>query len=264
MAIFYESLQKFPSAQTVCIAVHGLNNRPDVLTDVISVFESLQTPVISVGLTGHNQDPESLKQITEDTWRNDVLKAYDMLPNRNVKLVFVGYSLGAALGIDILSEQRRFDKMVLLAPAIAPRKPVQFLGRVAGKFPALPLYSAVPERYRANTHLPLRAYDMLHHIYMSVKKKQFAHANIPTLVFMDPKDETMSLDVLNQTIETCQLSNWHLLPLDSDHVDFDTRFHHMIMDKKTMGPKNWELFVHHVRNFLNEETKGKVEDKSSH
>lgn len=258
MAIFYQSLQKFPSAQEVCIIVHGLNNKPDVLMDVANLFESLQIPVILVGLTGHNQDPERLKTINEDIWRSDVLQAYNMATNKNAKLFLVGYSLGAAVGLDILSEQTKFDKMVLLAPAIAPRTPIQFLGRVAGKFPAFPLYSAVPERYRANKSLPLKAYDTLHHIYTSLKKKRFAHANVPTLVFMDPKDETMSLDVLNRTIETCQLSNWHLLPLDSDHLDSHTMFSHMIMDKKTMGPKNWELFVHHVRDFLKEETKGKV------
>lgn len=252
MAIIYQSLHKFPSAQSACIMVHGLNNKPDVLMDVADLLESLEIPVITVGLTGHNQDAECLKDISEDTWRNDVLEAFKMPAKRNLKCLFVGYSLGAALGLDILSDHIKFDRMVLLAPAIAPRKPVQFLGRVAGKFPAFPLYSAVPERYRANSYLPLRAYDALHHIYTSLKKKRFKHANVPTLVFMDPKDETMSMEVLQQTVEDCQLSHWTILTLDSDHVDAQTMFHHMIMNKKTMGPKNWTDFVRHVKDFIRE------------
>ena len=222
--------------------------------DVASLFESLQIPVVTVGLTGHNQDADRLKDISEDTWRNDVLEAYHMsVNNKDVKFCLVGYSLGAAVGLDILSAQIKFNKMVLLAPAIAPRTPVQFLGRVAGKFPSFPLYSAVPERYRANSFLPLKAYDALHHIYSSVKKKRFAHANVPTLVFMDPKDETMSLEVLTRTIEDCELKQWEILELDSDHIHEHARFHHMIMDKNTMGPHNWELFVHHVKDFLKED-----------
>ncbi len=251
MAIFYQSLQKFPLAQTVCIIVHGLNNKPDVLTDVANLLESLEIPVVTVGLTGHNQDDaERLKDIKEEIWRNDVLQAYNMPKKKNVEFLLVGYSLGAAVGLDILSEKTKFDKMVLLAPAIAPRIPVQFLGRVAGKFPSFPLYSAVPEGYRANSYLPLKAYDTLYHIYTSVKKKRFAHANVPTLVFMDPKDETMSLEVLKHIIEDYQLNLWNVLTLHSDHIDAHTRFHHMIMDKKTMGSKNWDLFVRNVKDFL--------------
>lgn len=250
MAIFYQSLQKFPSAQTVCIIVHGLNNKPDALTDIAELFEAFRIPVITVGLTGHNEDFERLKSINEITWHNDVLQAYKLSARKNAKILLVAYSLGATISLDILSNNIKFDKMVLLAPAIAPRKPVQLLGSVAGKFPAFPLYSIVPEKYRANPYLPLKAYDVLFQLYKSLKKKRFSHANVPTLVVIDPKDETMSLEGIKLTIEKCHLNQWSILALDSDHVNTHTRFHHMILDRETMGDKNWQLFVQHVKDFL--------------
>lgn len=253
MAIFYQSLQKFPSSKGVCILVHGLNNKPEVLTDIVNFVESLSIAVVVVSLTGHQDDFEKLKTIEKETWKEDVRQAYALSYRKGVKTFLVAYSLGAIIGLDILSEEIKFDKMILLAPAIAPRKPVKLLEYLAPIMPLFPLYSIVPSIYRANAYLPLKAYDALFQLFRSLKRKKFAHANVPTMVVIDPDDETMSLEEIKKTITDYSLNRWKLLLLDSDHVD-KAKFHHLIIDRKAMGNKNWEVFVQQVEGFLKEMT----------
>lgn len=252
MAIFYQSLQKFPSSKITSILVHGLNNKPEVLTDIAQWLESLSIPVVIVSLTGHQQDFEKLKNIKKETWQEDVLEAYTLSYKKGTKIFLIAYSLGATISLDILSEKVKFDKMILLAPAIAPRKPIQLLEYFAPILPLFPLFSIVPSMYRANSYLPLRAYDVLFQLYRSLKQKKFVHTNVPTLVIIDPNDETMSLQEIKKTITVYHLNYWKLLILDSRHSQESVMFHHLIIDKKAMGSKNWEVFTRHVAQFMNE------------
>lgn len=252
MAIFYQNLQKFPSAKATCVLVHGLNNKPEVLTDIVHFLESLYIPVVMVSLTGHQQDFEKLKTIKKENWKEDVLQAYALSHKKGAKTFLIAYSLGAAIGLDILTEKIRFDKMILLAPAIAPRQPVKLLEFFAPLLPLFPLYSIVPSMYRANAYLPLKAYDVLFQLYRSLKQKKFAHTNVPTLVVIDPNDETMSVEEIKKTIAVYHLDHWRLLLLDSNHTGKQTKFHHLIIDKQAMGDKNWTVFTQHVKSFLKE------------
>lgn len=250
MAIFHQSLQKFPSSSAACLLVHGMNNRPEVLNDITDFLESLALPVVSVCLTGHHHDFNKLNTISKKIWEQDVLEAYQLIRKRNKKIYLLAYSLGAAISLDILSEEIRFDKMVLLAPAIAPRIHVKLLQYIAPLFPTLPLFSIAPKGYNVNPYLPLRAYQVLIQLFHSLRKKKLAYANIPCLLVMDPKDETMSLSTLKKMIKDYHLNCWDILSLDSKNVVGQVKFHHLIIDKNAMGASNWGIFTNSVKTFL--------------
>lgn len=253
MATYSQNIRKFPASKAVCLLVHGLNNTPEVLKDLSDLLESFSIPVISIGLTGHVKDADKLKTITRPAWENDVLSAYQEAKEKYEKIYFVGYSLGAAIGLDILSEEVKFDKMVLLAPAIAPRALVKLLKYVAPLWPSLPLFSLTPPSYRSNPYLPLKTYAVLFEIYQSLKKKKFAHANLPALVVMDPKDETMDLNKIKLTKYKCGLNRWEIFILNSEEAKKNIPFHHLIVDKKGMGMQNWEAFTSRLQDFLREQ-----------
>ena len=250
MAIFKQNLSQFPNAKAACLLVHGLNNKPEVLFDIANFLESLSLPSVIIGLTGHNNDITNLESITKKIWHQDVLDGYKLIKKKCDDVYFIGFSLGASIGLDMISESIHYKKMILLAPAIAPRIPVKFLDYISPVLPSLPLYSMAPKSYIANKYLPLKCYKVLLSIYKSVHKKKFASANIPTLVFADPKDETMSLGDIKKLIENYQLSNWKLILLDSNNVVSKVSFHHLIVDREAMGFENWEVFKKEVSAFL--------------
>ncbi len=242
MAIYRQNLSKFPNAGAACLLVHGLNNRPQVLLDIANLLETISLPMVMVSLTGHQNDFEKLNAITKESWSEDVMEGYQLIKKSFDKIYLIGFSLGGSIGLDIISKRTRFDKMILLAPAIAPRIPVKLLQYISPILPSLPLYSLAPENYIANKYLPLKAYEVLLDIFKSVHKKQFAHANVPTLLIADPKDETMSLSDIRKLMVRFKLSNWKILLLNSDDVVSKVRFHHLIIDREAMGLENWDEF----------------------
>lgn len=250
MAIFQNNLSAFPPANAAALLVHGLNNKPEVMLDMAQFLEALSIPSVIISLTGHNQDFGKLDAINKNIWHQDVLEGYALIKKHCSKVFLVGFSLGASIGLDIISERIKFDKMVLLAPAIAPRLPVKFLEYISPILPSLPIYSMAPESYIANKYLPIKSYKVLLSIYKSLHKKNFALVNIPTMVIVDPKDETMSIENIKSLITKYGLSKWKVLSLDSDNVVSKVRFHHLIIDREAMGYKNWEVFTNQVSVFL--------------
>src|SRR5690606_23906564 len=118
----------------------GLNNKPEVMRDIEQFLDSLKIPSVIISLTGHNHDSEKLDSIDNTIWRKDVLEGYNLIKSYQ-NIFLIGFSLGASLGLDIVSESIKFDKMILLAPAIAPRLPVKFLEYISPIIPSLPIYS---------------------------------------------------------------------------------------------------------------------------
>lgn len=250
MAIFQNNLSKFPDVKAAALLVHGLNNRPEVMHDIAQLLEALLIPSVIISLTGHHQDFEKLENINKNIWRQDVLEGYDLIRKSYKQVFFVGFSLGGSVGLDVVSERVKFDKMILLSPAIAPRLPVKFLEYISPILPSLPIYSMAPENYIANKYLPLKSYKVLLSIYKSLHKKKFSLVNVNTMLVIDPKDETMSVENIKSLITKYGLSKWKLLLLDSDDVVSKVRFHHLIIDKEAMGSKNWNDFREKVSAFL--------------
>lgn len=250
MAIFKQNLSQFPNAKAACLLVHGLNNKPEVLLDIADFLQRLSLPTVLVGLTGHNNDLTTLESITNRIWYQDLLEGYELIKKKYDNVYFIGFSLGASIGLDIMSESIQFKKMILLAPAIAPRIPVKFLDYISPLLPSLPLYSMAPKNYIANKSLPLKCYKVLLSIFKSIHKKKFASVNVPTLVFADPKDETMSVRDIEKIIEKHQLTNWKLILLNSDNVVSNVGFHHLIIDRQAMGFDNWEVFKKKASTFF--------------
>lgn len=86
-----------------------------------------------------------------------------------------------------------FQRMVLLAPAITLRWYASLL-RLGRYFPNLEFVSFTPKEYRAHDATTGAAYAALFAGGDSLQKAEGSTLNVPTLVIMDPRDRTVSID----------------------------------------------------------------------
>ena len=242
--------------KAITLVVHGLNVRPDAMFPIIEWLKQHGSDTCLVKLAGHHENSIPLQQVSFAAWESSMRKGYDYAKNiaieNKLPLVFLGYSLGALLGQLLLSSPEKpiaFDKQILLAPAIALRKRVNLL-RFFFLFNDLRLPSFTPEAYRANKGLPVKWYKVVFKMNSNMRKGRCHKLNIPTLVFIDPKDELISYSRLAELCRRYQLTRYELVALDSDVRTGERPYHHLIINELAMGSRNWQLMTSKMRDFI--------------
>jgi esterase/lipase len=252
---YYPSLLTGRTA--VSLVAHGLNQKPEAMLSLVSWLNSHGSDVYLINLSGHHQNSIAIKDVTSSVWHTEMLEGYQMARKTSlaasVPLYFLGYSLGALLGQSMVAlsmENAPFDKQVLIAPAFAIRRRsylIRFLC-LFGKQRKLPSYT--PEGYRVNESLPLLIYELLFTEERRIFKSKFRKLNIPTLVIIDPKDELISYKRLLKQINKFGLTNYRVVVLDQNTKDRDCKYHHLIIDERTMGAGNWKMVTCEMGKFL--------------
>lgn len=213
--------------------------------------------VYLVTLSGHHPNGIDLKEITASTWQEEMLRSYkaarEASLNNSVPLYFLGYSLGALLGqtmIQLPGQNVPFHKQILMAPAVAIRPRAYLLKCLFffGKGIMIPSYTL--EGHGVNKSLPLRIYQIIFEEERKFLQTGFNGSTIPTLIFIDPKDELISYRKLVQCTNKLQFSNYQLVALDDDLTHRNTRYHHLIIDEETMGRKNWDMATKKMEEFF--------------
>lgn len=125
------------------LIIHGFTATPDSLAILEGPLKALGLPVGMPLLTGHGKpSPEALRGITCRQWIDDVSRALQEMAAKAKKIVVVGHSMGALLGLQLAAAYPGIvDSLVLAAPALrlssllAPGRPLNFV--------AVPLSSVV-------------------------------------------------------------------------------------------------------------------------
>ncbi len=250
---FYPSL--LPVKTAVSLVAHGLNQKPDAMLSLVSWMTKQGSDVYLVKLSGHHKGGRDIQNVTASVWQKEMLEGYQLAKRASldaaVPIFFLGYSLGALLGqsMAVAMDSALFDKQVLIAPAIAIRSRSYLIKLLFffGKQRHLPSFT--PREYRVNKSLPLLIYDYLFTEERKILKSGFNKLNIPTLIIIDPKDELVSYKKLLQLISRFGLSNYRVVVLD-DVKERSGAYHHLIVDEKTMGPKNWKMATGAIGRFL--------------
>ncbi len=252
---FYPSL--LPGKTAVTLVAHGLNLKPEAMLPLSSWLTGHGSDVYLIKLSGHHKNSIAIKDVTAPVWQTEMLAGYKMAKeassNGSVPLFFLGFSLGALLGqsmIALTMESAPFEKQVLLAPAIAVRRRSYLIKLLffLGKQRVLPSYT--PKGYRVNDSLPLLIYDVLFSEERKVLGSGFKGLNIPTLIIIDPKDEMVSYKRLLRQISRFGLTNYQMIALDHRSKDNRRKYHHLIIDEKSMGKRNWERVTREIGRFL--------------
>jgi esterase/lipase len=181
------------------LVIHGLNTKPEKMDQIIKELTENGYDVYSLKLSGHNHDLDRMKKVTYEGWRDEVKSAYDVVQAKNKKdggkLTLAAYSLGGALAMDMLANNPglKVDQSILFAPAIevkATSHLIKFF-ELFGKDYIVP--SFCPEDFRAERGTSVAAYLALFKAIDHLHKGDLKLLNIPTLVFIDKKDELVSI-----------------------------------------------------------------------
>ena len=252
-------------SKAVALSIHGLNFNPEKMGAIIKELNASEIDVLNVSLYGHGENYtrrenmagdaarlESFKTASYQLWKAEAYQAYLRAQKRSrqngVPLFFVGYSLGGLLGLDLLTSnpQVRFEKTVLFAPAIEMHA-INYLVKLLSPFPRLVIPSYTVEAYRANNGTPVAAYLAFFESLSHFKKHAGPLLNIPTLIFLDKRDELISFLGTEKMISAKNLSQWELYPVEKQAVSGPARRHHLIIDETTTGEAVWQKMMTAIR-----------------
>lgn len=116
--------------QNGVLLVHGYNETAYALRNVGEIFANQGYLVRSLMLPGHGTSPIELTTIPRKTWKETVEYGIRSLRPDCESLTVVGNSLGCALGlIYAYRYPELIDRLLLLAPALGVRTPMDYFAR---------------------------------------------------------------------------------------------------------------------------------------
>ncbi len=252
----------------VALVVHGLNLNPDRMTNLIRILNTMGIGALQVSLKGHgdNFEPlpgmaladarmEAFKSVSHQIWADDFLKAYryimQLRPDPDVPLFLIADSFGALLALDLsLNEPDvEFGRMVLFAPAVSMRGRNSLI-RLLSPFPRFVVPSLSPGFYKANRGTPQTAYAVVFETLARFERSIGPKINIPTLVFIDPKDELVSYEGLRALLKQHELDRWRVFRVEKDMTTAATRIHHLIIDPASVGQSTWRGMMERMHRHL--------------
>jgi esterase/lipase len=260
----------------VALVIHGLNSRPDKMESIIARMNDVGIDCLNLSLRGHGENysdlshtesadarMETFKSVTYPLWKTEVYQAYKRVERISklytTPLFFVGFSMGGLLGVDLLCSHPgvQFDKMVLFAPAIKMHKRNSLL-KILSPFPRIVIPSIADRSYLTNDGTSIAAYNALFEIYAHLENNLNPNKiNIPTIVFIDAKDELISFSGLQNMIQDQNLDQWKIHPVKKDKTATKIKMHHLIIDETSVGKKMWQEIVNEtITHFLGRQAAG--------
>ncbi|OGQ79518.1 MAG: hypothetical protein A2289_05635 [Deltaproteobacteria bacterium RIFOXYA12_FULL_58_15] len=246
-----------PTPRAVALVMHGLNQEPSRMNELIVELNNMGVAVMRLDLIGHGSDPISRQQtfasVDADTWRRQTRCGYLLTRERadvtGVPLVFVAFSLGALVGVDLVNGGgARFEAMVLLAPALCVHWYASGV-RLLSAWPGLVLPSSAPEADRANFGTPIAAYEALFALQEGLEPLARDRINVPTLVFIDEDDELVDAAALRAMIADYGLNRWQGISLRKS-IDAEQTYHHVIAYQRAVGQQSWSAMLERIKRHL--------------
>lgn len=252
----------------VALVIHGLNLRPDKMESIIALLTHSCIDVLNLSLRGHGRNytqkanvdgskarMETFKTVSYEYWIKEVHRAYGLAGDRSrekqVPLFLIGFSLGGLMGAALfaLYPDVYINRMVLLAPALHIYK-IYYLAKLLSPFPRLVIPSFFIKSYCSNRGTPVAAYIALFEAIEHFNKNMAPKLNVPTLIFIDTRDEFVSYRRLKRIIKNGGLHQWRLHPVKKSTTGAKEKMHHLIIDESSIGKDAWNemrgLIIHHL------------------
>ena len=252
----------------VALVVHGLNLKPERMQSIILELNDAGIDVLNLSLRGHGNNflknknlstdearLESFRTVTYSLWLDEIynayLKARERASKNNVPVYFVGYSIGALMGCDLILTHPdvNYDRIVLFAPALNITVE-SYLLKALMPFPNIVIDSLSPICYRANKGTPMAAYKALFDAVNCFNNNLNNKLNKPTLIFIDDRDEFVSCSKLNEIITRCNLDRWKIQIIRKDDNIGEKVSHHLIIDRDSVGKRMWKQMKGAIKRHL--------------
>ena len=229
----------------IVLVLHGLNLKPSKMDSIGQFLLQRNFLVIRGSLKGHRGSLKEQKQIHESEWLKDIERLKCLVENYanewKVPKYFLGYSLGALATLSHTSKAQNqiFDKQFLIAPATH----THWYSKIPGNLRIVPGQWSLPsknlEEYRSLESTSFSAYFSMSKLRDLFKKEKSIH-NIPTIIFMDPKDELVSLNRILKFKRKNNLQNWQIIQTTNANHLLKESFHHLIIDERSLGKAHWK------------------------
>ena len=258
-------VNRFHKLNGVALVIHGLNLRPERMKPIITGLNQAGIDVLNLSLHGHGsnyvpkrhidideQRLESFRTVTYEMWSSEVYRAYGQIrkkaDRKQVPVFLVGYSLGGLLGCDLLVSHPDvfFDRMILFAPALNVTIE-SYLLKALAPFPALVIDSLSPKSYRSNDGTPMAAYKAVFETISHFETNISMKLNVPTIIFIDEKDEFVSCSRLKEMIAQNKLDQWQVQVIQKDYDVNNRTTHHQMIDKDSVGRNTWKHIVNAMK-----------------
>jgi esterase/lipase len=242
----------------VILLAHGLNLKPSKMNSLAHSFSRHGYFSLRVSLSGHRGNLSEMKLVNRNLWLSEMKAHYCMALEKSqqlgLPLYFIGYSLGAAVLLDLLKSRdlkNNFQKMVVIAPAIRVHWYTRFPKLLAFFSRKIVIPSLNNEDYRMHKGTTTAAYEALHKIIDKFDTPHKKKLKNPILVIIDPDDELVSLSKIETMIEENKLDNWDIFKVSNDKASVAKKYHHLIIDPPTMGEVNFSQMESRILKFLN-------------
>ena len=115
--LHYTNNHKYPQNETAALLIHGFGDSPEEMKLLGDYLHKNNIDAHYVLLLGHGTTLQELRKTRWTDWYSSVKEKFDSLNKQYKKIIIIGFSTGANLGI-LLSLERKADKLILLSPAL--------------------------------------------------------------------------------------------------------------------------------------------------
>lgn len=241
----------------IALVVHGLNQRPQCMAPLIDLLAERGIGCLGLVLAGHGdnyiRNPglslaaarlASFQRVGPGLWQGAAAAAYALArtvsERAGVPLYLAAYSLGGLVVCDLMAHDDtvHFDRMVLLAPALAIRPWTRALRLLAG-WPRWVFPSFAPPTCRANLRgTPIAAYNAVFALVAHFGAHAGARLDVPTLLLVDPADEMVSAPGLTGLIAAKCWRQWRIEPVYKTPPALG-QYHHLLVGQQAVGDATW-------------------------
>jgi len=250
----------------IIVIVHGLNTNPSKMGDdnangtLVKLFLDEGYHVYRVILPGHGGKIEEMQNINAQDWLNSALIQYreaaEIAYKNNIPIYLAAFSLGGLVYENLIHYEKdvKFAGIILFAPAIAIKGTARasiFFSDIFLAGSAI-IKSRAPMEYRARKGASISAYNALFELEDALYKNEYINCNVPTLVFIDPKDELINISKLHKAITNFNLSNWSVITVSNIGAEIKPKYHHLIIDSKCVSYETWDFICENVKTFFSD------------
>lgn len=241
------------SLPPTALVIHGLNHKPSKMDFLADFLTQHGVSSLRITLSGHGGSLDAMKTVSRRKWLNDVAAGYcvALREGNGAPIFLVAFSLGALLALDAENDEEfdfvHFQRSVLFSPAVGAR----FIGRIPlllAPFPRLVIPSIGSVEYRANRGTTIAAYSAVWDSVDIVRSRGLKKTNSPMLVFVDKKDELVSVSELEKVQKANPHIDWKtiLLEIEPDPSITPKHHHPLITEPRGTGKNNWDLITSEI------------------
>lgn len=244
----------------IFLVVHGLNLKPSKMTAFSQYLLDKGYYVLRVSLEGHRGSLEEQKKIQWKNWMEDMQKHYCYALKQSKKfkapLYNLSFSLGSLVSMGHISllKENPYEKEIFLAPATW----IHWYGKIPGWLGFLDGEVGLPsknlEEYRSQPTTSLNCYRAMKEGREFLENASPEVFKVPTLIIMDKKDELVSIKKIEKYSHKNKLENlWSFFTVTNKETELEKSYHHLIVDQKSLGGKQWNKLLERLSAFLEEE-----------